>query len=304
MYICGTIFCRLRAYYFSKLRSLAEANFRNIEECRFVNLRSLWNLTGTSPAMLPMCLSDFKAMRSFKLPISRLRDFTRSYDKTSYRILKQGPGHYCGCRRPSTHLPDGANLTIRFEISSSKLSRFRFFICHIWRHIQNEIPRSPESICWQSSGCLVDAGGLVPFWCQCICNTISTFSVNHHICFLVWTNLCATLQWRHNGLDSLSNHQPHDCLLNHLFRRRSKKTSKLRVTGLWGPVNSAHKWPVTRKMFPFDDVIMRSRYQGRGQEDNVGYNYLGPSFDTCFWRISLHVREDFPTKCIWYYCCE
>ena len=24
-----------------------------------------------------------------------------------------------------------------------------------------------------------------------------------------------------------------------------------------GPVNSLHKWPVTRKMFPFDDVIMR-----------------------------------------------
>ena len=41
-----------------------------------------------------------------------------------------------------------------------------------------------------------------------------------------------TLRWRHNGHDSLSNHQPHDCLLNHLFRRRSKKTSKLRVTGL------------------------------------------------------------------------
>ena len=29
-----------------------------------------------------------------------------------------------------------------------------------------------------------------------------------------------------------SNHQPHDCLLNRLFRCRSKKTSKLRVTGL------------------------------------------------------------------------
>ena len=25
-----------------------------------------------------------------------------------------------------------------------------------------------------------------------------------------------------------------------------------------GPVNSPHKWPVTRKMFPFDDVIMSS----------------------------------------------
>ena len=25
----------------------------------------------------------------------------------------------------------------------------------------------------------------------------------------------------------------------------------------WGPVNSPHKWPVTRKMFPFDDIIMK-----------------------------------------------
>ena len=41
-----------------------------------------------------------------------------------------------------------------------------------------------------------------------------------------------SLRWRHNVRDSVSNHQPRDCLLNRLFRRRSKKTSKLRVTGL------------------------------------------------------------------------
>ena len=40
------------------------------------------------------------------------------------------------------------------------------------------------------------------------------------------------LQWLHNGHDSVSNHQPHDCFLNRLFRHKSKKTSKLRVTGL------------------------------------------------------------------------
>ena len=41
-----------------------------------------------------------------------------------------------------------------------------------------------------------------------------------------------SLQWRHNDPDSVSNHQSHDCLLNRLFRHRSKKASKLRVTGL------------------------------------------------------------------------
>ena len=70
-----------------------------------------------------------------------------------------------------------------------------------------------------------------------------------------------SLEWRHNGRDSVSNHQPHVCILNRLFRRRSKKTSNsaslafARGIQRW-PVNSRHKWPVTRKMFPFDDVIM------------------------------------------------
>ena len=55
-----------------------------------------------------------------------------------------------------------------------------------------------------------------------------------------------TLHWRHNDHDGVSNHQPHGCLLNHLFRRRSKKTPKLRVTGLCagnslGPVNPRTK---------------------------------------------------------------
>ena len=41
-----------------------------------------------------------------------------------------------------------------------------------------------------------------------------------------------SLRWHHNGRDGVSDHQPHDCLLSSLFMRRSKKTSKLRVTGL------------------------------------------------------------------------
>ena len=59
-----------------------------------------------------------------------------------------------------------------------------------------------------------------------------------------------------------SQNQPHDCLLNRLFRRRSKKTSKLRVTGL-----CAGNSPVTGEFpaqmvsnaenDPFNDVIMK-----------------------------------------------
>ena len=70
-----------------------------------------------------------------------------------------------------------------------------------------------------------------------------------------------TLQRRHNGCDSVSNHQPDDCLLYRLFRRRSMKTSNSvsLAFALWihrWPVNSLHKWLVTRQMFPCHDVIM------------------------------------------------
>ena len=69
------------------------------------------------------------------------------------------------------------------------------------------------------------------------------------------------LQWRHNGRNGVSDHQPHDCLLNRLFKRWSKKTPKFHVTGRCAgnspePGEFPHKEPVTRKMFPFDDAIM------------------------------------------------
>ena len=70
-----------------------------------------------------------------------------------------------------------------------------------------------------------------------------------------------SLQWRQNVHDRVSNHQPHDCLLNRLFRRKSKKTSKLLVTGLCaGNSPGTGEFPAqmasNAEMFPFDDVIM------------------------------------------------
>ena len=44
--------------------------------------------------------------------------------------------------------------------------------------------------------------------------------------------LYISLHWRHNKRDGVSKHQRLVCLINCLFRHRSKKTSKLRVTGL------------------------------------------------------------------------
>ena len=62
--------------------------------------------------------------------------------------------------------------------------------------------------------------------------TYLTHNTNSNTWYLVFAAYITTLQWRHNERDGVSNHQPHYCILNRLFRRKSKKTSKLRVTGL------------------------------------------------------------------------
>ena len=69
---------------------------------------------------------------------------------------------------------------------------------------------------------------------------------------------CSTLPWRHNEHDGVTNHQRLDCL-NADQRKHQSSASLASVRGIHRrPVNSPHKGPVTRKMFPFDDVIMKA----------------------------------------------
>ena len=93
---------------------------------------------------------------------------------------------------------------------SYKIPHGKIHLLYNMRSISKHIPGS----CFTLFCC-----GLVPS------DFTHTFTVTSHL-------FNVALRWRHNVRDSVSNHQPHDCLLNRLFRRRSKKTSKLRVTGL------------------------------------------------------------------------
>ena len=72
---------------------------------------------------------------------------------------------------------------------------------------------------------LTDAKGVYPNDCFILTNLRPLLNLFEWICIFA-------LLWRHNGRDSASNHQPHDRLLKRLFKRRSKKTPKLRVIGL------------------------------------------------------------------------
>ena len=94
-----------------------------------------------------------------------------------------------------------------------------------------------------------------------LCQTSMT---NNAINIRMFRNFCHhSLQWRHNGLDGVSNHQPHHCLLSRYSgpdqRKHQSSASLAFVWGIHrGPMNSPHKWSVTREMFPLDDVIMHT----------------------------------------------
>ena len=59
---------------------------------------------------------------------------------------------------------------------------------------------------------------------------------------------------------------------------QSKHQSSASLAFVWGiyrgPVNSPHKWPVTRKMFPFDNVIMAAQwhYMVSGASISIGWS--------------------------------
>ena len=58
-------------------------------------------------------------------------------------------------------------------------------------------------------------------------------------------------------------------------RKHQSSTSLAFVRGIHrGTVNSPHKWPVTRKMFPFDDVIMHNKLGARWSSKRLTGQWL------------------------------
>ena len=106
-------------------------------------------------------------------------------------------------------------------------------------------------------------------------------------CWLAFNCVQISLRWRHDECDGVSNHQPHDWLLYHIqaqIKRKHQGSASLAfVRGInWWPVNSLHKWPVTRKRFPFDDVIMFGQFvttfwvsRGRGFPSSNRFKKVG-----------------------------
>ena len=105
-----------------------------------------------------------------------------------------------------------------------------------------------------------------------------------------------TLQWRHNERHGVSNHQPRDCYLN--LRRRSKKTSKLRVTGLCeGNSPVTDEFPAQRvsnaENASFDDVIMSWSRWGDSHQDRKSSTLAARKL-VIFHRSFRHLNSRIP----------
>ena len=75
---------------------------------------------------------------------------------------------------------------------------------------------------------------------------------------------------------------------------QSKHQSSASLAFVWGihrgPVNSPHKWPVTRKMFPFDDVIMETKLFWR-------VALASTSLHTCWFMVpSITISSHLPQQ--------
>ena len=96
-----------------------------------------------------------------------------------------------------------------------------------------------------------------------------------------------SLKRRHNERGGFSNHQPHDCSLNGLFKRSSKKTSKLRVIGL-GVGNSTvtGEFP-TQRTSNAENVSIWWRHHVSSESAGVGW--ISATFFFLGWHKSDHL---------------
>ena len=89
-------------------------------------------------------------------------------------------------------------------------------------------------------------------------------------------------------------------------RKHHSSASLAFVRGIHhGPVNSTHKWPVTRKVFPFDDVIINGRLSNRGLtsliKEATGRYSFRCSFSTSWlWTVHKGYAYHMETVRVWF----
>ena len=122
--------------------------------------------------------------------------------------------------------------------------------------------------------------GLKQEWCKKIPYHGCWWSVNHHSDVIMGTmaSQITSLTIVYSTVYSGPNQRKHQSSASLAFVRGIHR---------W-PVNSSHKWPVTRKMFPFDDVIMDIDYIGCTDICLPAFHWDGFHILAIFYKIFMH----------------
>ena len=153
----------------------------------------------------------------------------RNYTFKITAISPRGPRMSGGNYKDNTFSPFKSMVTFVSNLIDADYLKVAY-LCHMATKNYCLVAWWHQTIPWNN----VDLILLLSIPMQSHRNCVRTTGENDHLELYMYLAMIfiISLPWRHNGRDSVSNHQPHDCLLNRLFRRRSKETSKLRVTGL------------------------------------------------------------------------
>ena len=126
------------------------------------------------------------------------------------------------------------------------------------------------------------------------------------------------LQWHHNERDGVSNNRRLDCLLHRLFRRRSKRTPKLRITGLCGHAHSMRPWVTSfciekhvKQTFPVDTYhhkLNHEFYKKKPTKNRPFRNHQWPCLKNGMLTRYFNIRGVwnliYYRKVIWTWICE
>ena len=155
-----------------------------------------------------------------------------------------------------------------------------------------EIPPEPLAYNWPSMCCLI----AVARYARCV----MWLSWHHGNCSFIMLVITVTSQWARWRLKSPASRLFTQPFIHARIKENIKAPRHWTLCGEFtgGPVPSSHKWPVTRKMFPSDDVIM-CRWPGAywrqgcnhrkdiGQSLHVRINDLPPVWKSTFWKVGL-----------------
>ena len=153
---------------------------------------------------------------------------------------------YCTNKPQAKLISTLRNDTLACVHSFSSILNIGIVLIYCWKNIN-----IPDGNFWSLS----QNGGMRLLH---VSNWLIAASLNNKKLFTK-QSILITLQWRQNVCDGVSIHQPHHCLFNRLFRRRSQSPASLAfVRGIYrGPVNS-------RQMASnAENVSIWWRFQGR-----------------------------------------